>query len=54
MADQTQAELEAKAIQSLGSLLAKKRWDNSTPEQRAKQNRLMLAGRKRKAKRGKK
>ena len=47
-------EEEAVAIVNIGRLLAKMRWDKATPEQKAAQVKKMLAGRRKKAKRGRK
>lgn len=51
--DEKLDEMVKISLVNLGSLLAKSRWDKATPEQRAEQNRKMLAGRRKKARRKK-
>ena len=57
MSDETWKDLEDEAARKISeamSLLNRKRWDKATPEDRAEAARKMVAGRRRKAKRGKK
>ena len=53
MSDQEQAEMEARAIKSIGAMLADMRWSKATAEQRRQVGKALAAARKAK-KRGRK